>query len=434
MLCVLSLMGGLLPRVKALIQREYLQRVRNKTFILTTVIGLLVILGLSFAPVIMDMIKAADKAKVTVLEQSGEVTKYLDSALQDKLPNGEREFAFQVVTAATSAEWPEKLQAAIEELKAGKSSAVLEIAPPQAPGGVVWHAKKIDMGGASTKVRTALQQMFTEQRIKASGLSPTELAGIFTPLDFQIRAEGLKAKTQEQQTQNVLLVYFLLFMLYFSLIVYGMHVANGVVEEKSSRVMEMMLASVQPATMMAAKIVGIGAAGLTQYAIWIGSGIGLLSLKNQGISLLPGMSFHLAGLDPLYLVYFGVFFILGFLLYAAMYAGIGATVSRVEDTNQAVSPMTFLIVIGFMLAMYSLFNPANPWIVGLSYVPFFTPMVFFARIVLTPVPVSEVLLGILDLLVSIGILIWLAGKLYRFGVLMYGKVSWRDLVRLIGSR
>lgn len=416
-----------------LIQREYLERVRNKTFVFSTIFGLLVILGLSFAPAIMDKIKSADKSQITILEQTGQVTTYLGEQLQTKLPNGEREFSFQAVVA-NSADWANQKKVLLEKLVAGETSAVLEIAPPGAPDSAIWHSKKIELGGTSAKVNTALQQMTTQQRIKASGLSQTQLTAIFTPLNFDIQPVGLKASSKEQQTQNIVLVYFLLFMLYFSLIVYGMYVANGVVEEKSSRVMEMMIATIKPTSMMTAKILGIGAVGLTQYFIWIGTGLGLLILKGKGISLIPGMTLQITTIEPLYLFYFGIFFILGFLLYAAMYAGIGAMVSRPEDTNQAVSPMTFLIVAAFMVAMFSLSSPDNPWIVGLTYVPFFTPMLLFARIVLTDVSTLEVLLGILDLVVSILLLIWIAGKMYRVGVLMYGKVSLRDMIRLVRER
>ena len=419
--------------ILVLIQREYGERVRNKTFIISTMIGLIVILGLSFAPAIMDKIKSADKSKITILEQTGQVTPYLDEQLQTKLPNGDREFSFQAVVA-NSSNWADQKKVLLEKLLAGETSAVLEIAPPGADDRVIWHSKKIDLGGASTKVDAALQTMTTQQRIKASGLSQTQLTAIFTPLNFDMQTEGLKASSKEQQTQNMTLVYILLFMLYFSLIVYGMYVANGVVEEKSSRVMEMMIATVKPMSMMTAKILGIGAVGLTQYFIWIGTGLGLLALKGKGISIIPGMTLQVTTIEPLYLLYFGIFFILGFLLYASMYAGIGAMVSRPEDTNQAVGPMTFLIVAAFMLAMVSLYSPDNPWIVGLSYVPFFTPMILFSRIVLTNVSTLSVLLGILDLVLSILLMMWIAGKMYRVGVLMYGKVSWRDILRLVRER
>lgn len=416
-----------------LIRREYGERVRNKTFVVSTIIGFFAIMVLSFAPAIMDKIKSADKSQIAILEQTGQVTAYLDEQLQTKLPNGERQFSFQAVVA-NSSDWADQKKILLEKLVTGKTSAVLEIAPPDAPSSVIWHSKNIDMGGASTKVNAILQQMTTQQRIKASGLSQTQLTTIFAPLTFDTQVEGLKASSKEQQTQNMMLVYILLFMLYFSLYAYGMSVANGVVEEKSSRVMEMMIATVKPTSMMTAKILGIGAVGLTQYFIWIGTGLGLLSLKGKGISLIPGMTLQLTTIEPVYLIYFGIFFILGFLLYASMYAGIGAMVSRPEDTNQAVGPMTFLIVAAFMVAMVSLYSPDNPWVVGLSYVPFFTPMVLFSRLILTDVSTIGVLLGILDLVLTILLFMWMAGKMYRVGVLMYGKVSWRDMIRLIRER
>lgn len=206
--------------LRVLIQREYGERVRDKTFIVSTVIGLFVILGLSFAPAIMDKLKSADKSQITILEQTGQVTPYLDQQLQSKLPNGEREFSFQAVVA-NATDWAEQKKVLLEKLAAGKTSAVLEIAPPSAPDSIIWHSKKIDLGGASSKVNAVLQQMTTQQRIKDSGLSQTQLTAILAPLNFQIQTEGLKASSREQQAQNMTLVYFLLFMLYFSLIVYG---------------------------------------------------------------------------------------------------------------------------------------------------------------------------------------------------------------------
>lgn len=415
-------------------RREFLERIRNKTYLITTLIGIIVIIGLSFTPMILDKIKSADRTNIMVLEQSGEISTFLDQQLQDKLPDGEREFSFQSVKPSL-VEWEDQKNKAIKAMvDDGDISAVLEVSPPNAPSQLIWHTKNMMGSDASAKVRDVIQQMTVQERVAASGFSSGQFEALFAPIDFQIQTEGLKGGTQDQQTQNIMLVYFLLFMLYFSLIVYGMYVASGVIEEKSSRVMEMMLATVKPTTMMAGKILGIGAAGLTQYFIWIASGIGLIALKGKSLSVIPGASFEISTVDPAFLIYFGVFFILGFLLYASLYAGIGSMVSRVEDTNQAVSPLTFLTVVGFMLAMFSLTAPDNPWIVGLSYVPFFTPMLLFSRIILTQVPPLSIAIGIAELIASIALLIWLAGKMYRVGVLVYGKMSWRDIFRALRQK
>jgi len=197
--------------------------------------------------------------------------------------------------------------------------------------------------------------------------------------------------------------------------------------------MEMMLVSVKPTTLMAGKILGIGAAGLTQYFLWIAAGLTAWSLQANGMELMPGVSLELSSIDPTSLIYFGVFFILGFLFYAALYAGLGSTVSRVEDVNQAVGIITMLIVVGFMLAMMSLATPDSSWVVVLSYVPFFTPMLLFERIVLTNISGIGIALGIIELILATVLAIWLAGKTYRVGVLMYGKVSWRSVWKALRS-
>lgn len=413
-----------------LISREYSQKVREKTFIVSTVIGLLVIIGLSFAPAIQDYIRSSDKMNILVMEETGQMAEYLNTQLSDELPNGEREFDFTAYKTDPG-QWETVKEQQIEALLNGEHTAVLEILPnPGSSPKAIFHSKQIDMGSRTAKIQGALQQLSTQERIASSGLTPAQMASIFEPIAFEVQAEGLRAETAEQQSQNMMLVYFLLFILYFSLINYGMIVAQGVIEEKSSRIMETMISTVRPMTLMAAKIIGIGAVGLTQYIIMLGSGIALFVLKGKGLSI-GGMEVELSTIDPVNLIYFFVFFVLGFLLYAAMYAGVGSMVSRVEDTNQAVGPMTFLIIAGFLLAMFALVNPDNPVIVALSYVPFFTPMILFARIVLTNISGLSIALGIADMIVSTAFLIWLAGRMYRIGVLLYGKVNLKDMYRLI---
>lgn len=125
-----------------LFQREYREKVCSKTFILSTLLGLVVILGLSFAPAIMDKIKSADKQQIIVLETSGRVTPFLEKNLQDKLPSGEPEFSFQIMNADDS-NWSTKKREAIDQLLTGKISAVVEFSSPEAPGKVIWHSKKL---------------------------------------------------------------------------------------------------------------------------------------------------------------------------------------------------------------------------------------------------------------------------------------------------
>jgi len=418
--------------LRVVISREYKERVRQKSYLITTVLGLLVIVGLAFLPALIDKLESGSALKVVVLEETGQVSSYLDTQLTDTLPDGSRKFEFQA-QISSSAEWDSYKEALITDIDSGKISAFMEISPPDAPDQIIWHSKQSLGQGTQAQLTYALQQFQLEDRAATLNLSGSELASLFAPINFTTQIEGIKGNSIEEQSQNMTLVYFLLFMLYFSLIVYGLYVATGVAEEKSNRVMEMMLVSVKPTTLMAGKILGIGAAGLTQYFLWIASGLVVWSFQASEIELVPGFSFNLSAIDPINLIYFGIFFILGFLFYAALYAGLGSTVSRVEDVNQAVGMVTLLIVVGFMIAMMSLSTPDSTWVAVLSYVPFFTPMLLFERIVLTNMSALGIALGIIELCLATVLAIWLAGKTYRVGVLMYGKVSWRSIWKALRS-
>lgn len=422
-------------QLKAIIMREYKERVRQKGFILTTALGLLVMIALSFAPALMDMIKNADQLKFTVLEQDEKVGQYLENSLQDTLPNGEKRIVINSVIKASPAEWDDKKADLIRQVNE-EGIIFAEVFPPGAPESVIWHSKKVIGNSELGEVQAALQQMVVQERIQDSGISSDAIARLYAPINFQTEIEGqaeggIKGETHEEQIQNIMLVYILLFMLYFALVIYGSYVAQGVIEEKSSRIMEMMLAAVKPTTMMAGKIIGIGAVGITQFAIWISVGLGLLSFKGGGMFESLGLTLSFEQVDPILFFYFGLFFILGFLMYAAIYAGLGSMVSRVEDAGQVVTPLTMLIVVAFMVAMFSLASPDNPWIVSLSHVPFFTPMLLFTRIVLTHVSPLSIVIGVGEMVLTIVILIWLAAKIYRAGVLMYGKVSFKDAFRIL---
>jgi len=232
---------------------------------------------------------------------------------------------------------------------------------------------------------------------------------------------GENVKSEEELSQARGLVYILLFFIYFSVIMYATMIATEVATEKSSRVMEILISSVSPVAQMFAKILGVGLVGLTQMVIWLG--VGYFALQ-QNIDEMSGGFFSVFGFEntsPATIIYAIVFFLLGFFLYATIAALLGSLVSRIEDVNQSIMPMTWLIVIGFMIAMFGIYEPDATFVTVTSYIPFFTPMIMFMRVGLLDLPIWEPVLGILILLVSIAILGYFGGKVYRGGVLMYGN-------------
>jgi ABC-2 type transport system permease protein len=217
----------------------------------------------------------------------------------------------------------------------------------------------------------------------------------------------------DSHIQSLILAYLLLFILYMALILYGQMVAQGVAEEKSSRIMEIMVSVVKPMQLMIGKIIGIGTLGLVQFAIWIGTGAIVISMKNLGLSI---------GDIPIgTLLWFALFFILGYLFYATIFAAAGALVSRVEEVQQVITILMMGLIAGFIIAYMSFMNPNSSLATVASMIPLLSPMVMFARVTLTNPPAVQIITSIALLILNIIVNTWIGAKIYRVGILMYGK-------------
>jgi ABC-2 type transport system permease protein len=270
------------------------------------------------------------------------------------------------------------------------------------------------------------------------GLSDEDMASLFRPVDLRVREISPLGEDGEEldsaaHTQSMVLAYFLLFMIYMALIMYGNMVASGVAEEKSSRIMEVMVSTVRPVELMLGKIIGVGSLGLLQYFIWIGTGLVMNSMGRAGaIAALLGSSGQLSSIPLDIVMWFGLYFILGYFFYASIFAAAGALVSRVEEVSQVVSIIMMLIIVGFFAAYISFLNPNSTLAVVTSLVPFTAPMVMFARIVLGSPGLIEVIASVLIMLVSVFLGAWFSGKIYSIGILLYGKrPTLRQVIRLV---
>jgi len=197
-------------------------------------------------------------------------------------------------------------------------------------------------------------------------------------------------------------------------------IATDIANEKTSRVMEILISSSSPVSQMFAKIIGIALLGLTQISILIATGFVVIQTRASDFE---GDFFEVFGFSDIGVsvyVYALVFFLLGYLLYATLSAMLGSLVSRMEDVGQLMFPVIILIVIAFMVSMFGLESPESTLVTVMSYIPFFSPLVMFLRVGLLGIPFYEVMLSIGILLVTIFILGYVGAKVYRGGVLMYG--------------
>lgn len=295
-----------------------------------------------------------------------------------------------------------------------------------------YNAMSIADSALYTDLLTSLQQVKTQLAASQINLAPNQLQKLYEPVSFEKIALEQNAKTEEELNQARGLVYILLFIIYFAVIMYANMIAMEVATEKSSRVMEILISSVSPIKQMFAKILGIGLLSLTQLGVFLV--VGFYSFKANSESLQEGfMGIYGFGDVPLGTVLYAViFFLLGYFLYATLAAFLGSLVSRIEDVQQMITPMTLLVVAGFMIAMFGLGKPDSPFITITSYIPFFTPMIMFLRVGMLTIPVWEAFLGIAILVATIAILAIFGARVYRGGVLMYGQSnSFKDIKKAL---
>lgn len=394
----------------------YINKVKSRSFIISTAIILLFIAAFANLDRIIGLF-GDEKEKIGVVEQSGNYS----SSLAEQLKASGSELTIELYDSESEAKKGE------EE---GDISGYLLLEDQDGMPAGTYKAESIANSTESTELQNALQQVQTLIMTEKANITDEQLAAIYMPVTFEVEALNEDAKSEDELSQARGLVYLMLFVIYFSVIVYAGMIANEVAIEKSSRVMEILISSVSPIKQMFAKITGIALLTLTQLLIF--GGVSYLVLKNNSEvgDVLTFFGFN--HIEAKTVVYAVVFTLLGYLLYATMAAFLGSLVSKLEDLQQIILPMTMLVVFGFLIAMSGLSNPEANFITITSYIPFFTPMIMFLRIGMLEVAPIEIAISIFLMLATIGLLAYFGAKVYKGGVLMYGNsTSLKDIKKAI---
>jgi ABC-2 type transport system permease protein len=400
----------------------YINKLKTKSFIITTLLTVVIVLVLTNLSNIIDIFDKNDgKEMVVVLDETGQLYKPLEKQVRSINKNIKLSLYEGSEVEAEKAVEKGVYQGII----------LLSFNDEKLPE-AQFKAMSIADSALFTDLQTSLQQLKTMLAASHINLTPVQLQKLYEPVSFEKIALEKNAKTEEELNQARGLVYVLLFIIYFSVIMYANMIAMEVATEKSSRVMEILISSVSPIKQMFAKIIGIGLLSLTQLAVFLS--VGYFSFKQNMESLKEGF-FGVYGFGDIpgdTIVYAVIFFILGYFLYATLAAFLGSLVSRIEDVQQMITPMTMLVVAGFMIAMFGLGKPDAPFITITSYIPFFTPMIMFLRVGMLTIPVWEALLGIAILVTTIIFLAIFGARVYRGGVLMYGQSnSFKDIKKAL---
>ena len=279
-----------------------------------------------------------------------------------------------------------------------------------------YYVNNLSMYDSNTAMAdTVLQEVYRVNAMVQNGLTP-EQAGEIMSVQIESGIETLG----KDQMQNFFYTYIMIFALYMVILLYGQMVATNVANEKSSRAMEVLITSAKPTSMMFGKVLASCIAGFSQLVLVFGTAIVLYNVNKEALSNPIIASIFDIPLELF--IYLIIFFILGFLIYAFMFGAIGSTVSKLEDINTSVMPITYLFIIAFMVVIFSMTSGSvdNTAILICSYIPFTSPMAMFTRICMSTVAWYEIVISIAILIAStVGIGI-LSAKIYRVGVLLYG--------------
>lgn len=443
-----------MSRLGLIIQREYLQTVGKKSFILTTLlVPILSILLCVVAPIMLSSVRSNDEKVVAVIDQSPGQT-------YAPLIKDVDEFHFEAIA-------PQDAEDAHAVYVAGdKDYYALVVIPANIDSTLEFsiYSESSVPRSFSREIEHFLRPALRKARIESYGIE--NLEEIVKDCDVNLHVNSVKWDEQGEESissseLSSVLGLILALAIYMFVLSYGAMIMSGVVEEKTNRIVEVIVSSCKPLELMLGKIIGVALVGFTQFAIWgilLGVG-GTIAASIFGLNMSPEMMSPMgsseaieamgpsgAALDsdmkeifqmifsidyPLILSCFVLYFIGGYLLYASLFAAFGSAVDQQQDTSQFMGPIMFFMIFALYAGMFSMENPDGPLAWWCSMIPFTSPITMMVRLPYD-VPAWEVILSLAILFVTAFVVLWLAARIYRTGILMYGKkFEWKEVVKWI---
>jgi ABC-2 type transport system permease protein len=409
--------------VFAIVKREYLQRVRSRWFVVATLAGPILFVGIAVLPILTA--GSSEPGEMVVVDRTGELLPVVGPAL--------RSAGYSVTpVAAAAGDGGASLEPWIQQVRDDEIFGVLVLDA----GTLATGDARITVANSLSPLRTLALRQIVAQGTLASRLSTEapDVLGLLSggTLQVDVLDEGM-----EVEGADFLMAYLGAFLLYITLLFYAVAVMRSVLEEKTSRIVEIILSSVRPIELMLGKIVGVGAVGLTQLGVWAASvvvlaDLGLPRLVASRPELAPLRQFDsfAPGADKLLL--FLAFFLGGYFLYSSLYAAVGAMANSDQEAQQAQAPLVVLMVVPAVILPGVLENPESTMAVWTSVVPFFAPVLMFARAVTGAASGVEIALSLAGIAATTVVVAWVGGRIYRVGVLMTGKrPTIRELVRWV---
>ncbi len=388
-------------------RREYLERIRTKAFLVATILIPVLMGGLGFGSAYLGS-RTKSSAHIAILTSDAPFA----ADLKHELESGS-DSRMSVDTSPNSPTLRQQLNA---ELKSGKShlAGYLQIIPPTSPDArpqFLYKPRSASDISTNSALRVAIKNVLTRERLAGHGIAAAEIEGLMAPVEIDTSESG-------DTTVAFFAAYVLFFLMYMVIMLYGMNTARSIIEEKSSRIFEVLLATIRPDEMLAGKILGVGSVGLTQIGVWM---IAAALIGTFFGSTIPGAAPGHAIITAGQIFFFVAYFLFGFLLYSSIAAALGAMTNSEQELQQL--NMFLVLPLAFsMLMLFSIIKDPDSTLSRIvSLIPFCSPLLMNFRVSIGNPQPWELILSFVLMTVTILAILWIASRIYRVGILMYGK-------------
>src|ERR1044072_225915 len=430
----------------AVVKREYIQRVRSRMFLLVTLLAPVIMGCFAVAPVAIFSIKAGGPLKIAVVDQTGKLYQRVYDSVQEgaRLPrSGRVDMNTNALAKDPSKRFEEmgeqressfKLEEvrpdgkSLSEIKKDLDARVLArdldgylVLPPNLlqDGKPEYFGRNTGDVFTTKFLKDALSRAVRQQRLAEANIDARVVQQLSEPVQLQAMKIGSSGGVADRG-EGLALVFGAGFIMYLTILMYGQMILGSVIDEKETRIAEILFSSVRPFTLMMGKLVGVSLVALTQLTIW---GLAFLAFVTFGVGFLSsqGVSLRVPNVPLINFLYFGVFFLLGYYVYSTIYALIGSMVTTAQEGGQLSMPVVLFPLVGFYLFLPVSRSPDSSLAFWVSMFPFFAPMTMLTRIVTQTPPFWQILLSLMLGFGTVGLLTWLAARIYHVGMLMAGK-------------
>ena len=417
----------------AVLKREYVQRVRARMFIVSTVLLPLVMSLFGIVPALILSIDAGSPQRLAVVDQTGKMYGNLSQALKNEAPKQEgtndnaqqqpgRGFAsFVLQEVSAQGQSTEELRADLDRRLRAKEFDGYVILPPDflQHGQVEFRNRNPGDLLSGRVLQQALNRAVREQRLIEAKVDQKTRQELFQPVELQAVKIG-ETGAERDTGGSFALVFGVGFVMYLAILMYGQVILGAVIEEKETRIAEILFSSVKPFALMMGKLVGVSLVALTQLAIW---GIAFSAFALYGVGMLAGRGLRtsIPSIPFSHYIYFALFFLLGYFIYGTIYALLGSMVTTAQEGGQLAMPIILLLVVSFYLFLPVSRSPDSTFSFWVSMLPFSAPVAMLVRIVTQTPPFWQIAVSLVIGFSSVLVIMWIASRVYRVGMLMYGK-------------